>query len=59
MHSFSHAHILGLRGICLDPGSGSPYLVMSFMEHGDLRSFLRRRTELTDSTASVTTYPEV
>lgn len=59
MHSFSHAHILSLRGICLDPSTSCPYLIMPFMEHGDLRKFLRRKADSTDSSGSVTTYPQV
>ena len=59
MHSFSHTHILGLWGICLDPQTGSPYLVMPFMEHGDLRNFLLKKADLTDGSGSVTTYPQV
>lgn len=59
MHSFSHAHILSLRGICLDPNTSCPYLIMPFMEHGDLRKFLRKKADSTDSSASVTTYPQV
>ncbi|CAI8014185.1 Hepatocyte growth factor receptor, partial [Geodia barretti] len=59
MHSFSHPHILSLRGLCLNPKSGAPYLVMPFMENGDLRKFLRKKADLTDGGASITSYPHV
>ena len=59
MHSFSHPHILSLRGLCLNPKSGAPYLVMPFMENGDLRKFLRKKADLTDGGTSVPTYPHV
>ena len=59
MFSFSHPHILSLRGLCLNPKSGAPYLVMPFMENGDLRKFLRKKADLTDGSSSITTYPHV
>ena len=59
MHSFSHSHILSLRGLSLNPQSGAPYLVMPFMEHGDLRKFLRKKADMSDGGSSVTTYPQV
>ena len=57
MHSFSHSHILSLRGLCLDPHSGAPYLVMPYMENGDLRTFLRKKADLIGDTAAK--FPQV
>ena len=60
MYSFSHAHILSLRGLCLNPQSGAPYLVMPYMEHGDLRNFLRKKADdVTEGCDTLTTYPQV
>ncbi len=41
MSTFDHPHVLGLVGICLDSEKRSPYLVLPFMENGDLKSYLR------------------
>lgn len=39
MKNFEHPNVLGLLGLTFDP-SGSPLVVLPFMEHGDLRSYL-------------------
>ena len=58
MCTFDHPHVLGLVGVCLDHSSKSPYLVLPFMENGDLRSFLKAKRQVaTKSTDSG--YPEV
>ena len=46
MKEFSHPHVMGLLGVCLDSGP-SPYLVLPFMEEGSLLAHLKKkRSEL-------------
>ena len=35
MSRFSHAHVMGLIGVCLDAGS-APYIIMPYMANGSL-----------------------
>ena len=46
MCSFDHPHVLGLVGICIDNHQRSPYLILPFMENGDLKSFLKTKREI-------------
>ena len=47
MAKFNHPNVMRLVGVCID-GGGSPYIVMPFMTHGSLLSYLRKhRAELT------------
>ena len=47
MSKFNHPNVMRLVGVCIDGGE-SPYIVMPFMTHGSLLSYLRkRRAELT------------
>ena len=47
MSKFNHPNVMRLVGVCIDGGE-SPYIVMPFMIHGSLLSYLRKhRTELT------------
>jgi len=56
MKDFSHAHILGLLGVCFDTPDSCPYIVMPFMTNGNMKSFLKsKRVHVID----VDTYPEV
>ena len=61
MKEFSHPHVMGLLGVCLDAGP-SPYLVLPFMAGGSLLDHLKKkRSELVltqDSETDVCT-PEV
>ena len=46
MDRFSHLHVLGMLGVCLDAGP-APYIVLPFMSGGSLLCYLRnRRSEL-------------
>ncbi len=42
MADFRHAHVLALTGVAVDDDLGLPILVMPYMTHGDLNSYLRR-----------------
>ena len=42
MSNLDHPNVLGLIGVCVDAGP-SPYLIMPFMGHGNLLSFLKKR----------------
>ena len=47
MSKFNHPNVMRLVGVCIDGGE-SPYIVMPFMIHGSLLSYLRKhRVELT------------
>ena len=48
MCGFDHPNVLGLVGICLD-SSNSPYLLLPFMENGDLKYFLKKKREQINS----------
>ena len=46
MYEFDHPNVLKLIGVCLD-GGPAPYIIMPFMVHGSLLSYLRKeRKEL-------------
>ena len=57
MCSFSHPNVLGMEGICLDPESQSPYLILPFMKNGDLKSYLRKKRSICNLVD--VSYPEV
>ncbi len=57
MHSFDHPNVLGLIGISLDKNS-SPYIILPYMENGDLRTFLKNKREVATKSTD-TGYPEV
>ena len=45
MKAFTHPHVMGILGICLD--GQTPYVVMPFMANGSLHTYLRKhRVEL-------------
>ena len=43
MKDFHHPHVLGLVGVVFDTPDGVPYLVLPFMELGNLKNFLKSR----------------
>ena len=46
MIGLDHPNVLGLIGVCVDAGP-APYLLMPYMGHGNLLSYLKkRRTDL-------------
>ena len=40
MKDFDHPNVLTILGICIDSGA-TPYVVMPFMSHGSLKSYLK------------------
>ena len=44
MKNFNHLNVLNLYGICID-NADFPMLVMPYMEHGSLLSYLRKKRE--------------
>ena len=47
MSKFHHRNVMELLGVCIDIGE-SPYIVMPYMTHGSLLSYLRKhRADLT------------
>ena len=56
MSEFRHPHVLGLIGISLD-ANNSPYLLLPYMENGDLRGFLKDKRGV--SMSNITCYPVV
>ena len=57
MCGIDHPHVLGLIGICLDP-SNSPYLLLPFMENGDLRTYLKNKRDK-GGVSHIDEYPQV
>ena len=43
MKDFHHPHVLGLVGVVFDTPDGVPYLVLPFMEFGNLKIFLKSK----------------
>ena len=46
MREFDHPHILTLIGIALDKEGDMPLVVLPFMKHGDLLSYIRDETNV-------------
>ena len=44
MSNFNHPNVMKLIGVCIDIKE-TPYLVMPFMSHGSLLSYLRNNRE--------------
>ena len=43
MKDFHHPNVLGLMGVVFDTSDGVPYLVLPFMELGNLKNFLKTK----------------
>ena len=56
MKKIEHPNVLGLLGVCLNTEDGLPYIVLPFMENGDLKTFLRSKRTTVGSNLK---YPEV
>ena len=60
MLDFHHPNVLSLVGVIFDTTDHLPVIVLPFMAHGDLRSFLKSKRTRTSSTSSSTdTLPTV
>ena len=51
-----HPHVLGLIGVSMNPEDGILYMIMPFMHHGDVKSFLRSKR---GNTIKLDHFPEV
>ena len=56
MKTIEHPNVLGLLGVCLITKDGIPYIILPFMENGDLKSFLLSKRA---TVGSVLKFPEV
>ncbi len=56
MKDFSHPNVLGLQGVVFDTPDGTPYLVLPFMENGNLKSYLKSKR---GKNSDVNTLPQV
>ncbi|XP_064616712.1 tyrosine-protein kinase receptor UFO-like isoform X2 [Liolophura sinensis] len=41
MSDFNHPNVLGLTGVCIQEDTDIPIIVLPYMEHGDLKTYLR------------------
>ena len=53
---FDHPNVLNLIGVCIIPQEAVPLMVMPFMHHGDVKSFVKSKRA---NTITVETFPEV
>ena len=44
MKELCHPNVMNLLGVCLDAGP-TPYIVLPFMENGDLLSYIKKHRE--------------
>ena len=44
-NKFNHPNILSLIGVCIIPEEAVPLMVMPYMHHGDIRSFIKSKRE--------------
>ena len=42
-NKFDHPNVLSLIGVCIIPEESVPLMVMPYMHHGDVRSFVKSR----------------
>ena len=56
MKKVDHINVLSLLGVCLDTEDGLPYIILPFMDNGDLKTFLHSKR---NTSGSVLTHPEV
>ena len=61
MKKMEHPNVLGLLGVCHNTENGIPYIVLPFMENGDLKTYLHNKRITNDSVpcSFVLHYPEV
>ena len=56
MKKMEHINVLSLLGVCLDTEDGLPYIILPYMDNGDLKTFLHSKRT---TSGSVLTHPEV
>ena len=44
-NKFDHPNILSLIGVCIIPEESVPLMVMPYMHHGDVKSFIKSKRE--------------
>ena len=49
MKKIKHPNVLGLLRVCFNDEDGLPFIVLSFMKNGDLKTFLRGKRTTNDS----------
>ena len=59
MLDFHHPNVLSLVGVIFDTTGHLPVIVLPFMAHGYLRSYLRSKTLTSSSSSSFDSFPEV
>ena len=55
-NKFNHPNVLSLIGVCVTSEEDVPLMVMPYMHHGDVRSFLKSKRE---NNIKVEEYPPV
>ena len=56
MKDFDHPNVLSVLGVGFDADDGLPFVVLPFMENGDLKTYLKSKRQ---KTATVDYLPEV
>ena len=56
MKDFAHPNVLSVLGVGFNPDSGLPFVVLPFMENGDLKTYLKSKRQ---KTTTVDYLPEV
>ena len=55
-NKFDHPNVLSLIGVCIIPEEDVPLMVMPYMHHGDIKSFVKSKRE---NNIKVEKYPSV
>ena len=56
MKKMEHINVLSLLGVCLDTEDGLPYIILPYMDNGELKTFLYSKKT---TSGSILTHPEV
>ena len=55
-NKFHHPNVLSLTGVCIIPEEAAPLMVMPFMHHGDVKSFIKSKRA---NNVKVENFPQV